>query len=1363
MQETRWRWIAGGLAVGWACLAGAADTVEEAQRVLWLSSVTDGVYSDAANWTGGELPANGIDGKYGLINFRSCDVTVRAPAGGLTENSGTIFFGGGATAHTLTLDTRGTFWEKKALKSVNDWWGSPFAIRLDGGHVFNFEGLNKVPEATVWKFQDALFTWTSTFQNAQRFDLHSGTFLFGRDLYLGSEGGAVDFVIHPEAQLLADGASFQQRGNARTTTTFLGGRHALQDLSLKDANSARGTTWVVLTNDAFVAVKGALQLGNRNSQNPSGRGRGVLDLYGTSRMDVTNGVYLGAGDKAIANLCNQGDLTLHDTATVYAHQNAYVGYTQCSTGVVTVADHAVLRTRETGASVYLGSTSNAVGRAVVQDDGQLLCGGVLRLGADGNGSTGFLTVKDRGYVTVGLQTGHWLTLGSGGGAAYGRLEMMDNAVLQLGGGSVELTLGGAQAKAEVVLSGQAQLLGSASTSVTNRSSTPGATSLALADQAVLSVRKIAGGDPATGEPSLLLSADGGILKVSGTTPPPVPYLSGCQATLGAGGLTLDADGRDVVLDQAFEATSAAATFTKAGTGTLTVRRNSTHPRTHVAAGCLAFAAGATRFGGTLDFAPGARLALPEEGCLAADAITFAGELYLEVPATFEPGADRAFLQLKTPLTADQLAHVVVVNAERGKTYAVSADADGTLRLAVAAAEAGAKTWVGASGASWRAAANWDPAAVPTANDDVTVAASTTIAVDGPAAAGTLAAGEGAAVKVAGEGPLQLVTGVDAAAGAAVELAAPVLGVGGTFEKSGPGELTVSGDNAVSMQSGWRLTGGRTVFASEAAFGADLADAAALALSNNTVRYAGAAPATVRRPLKLLGELPCVFDVAGDLTFADFKVSFAQKDAGLVKTGAGALTLAVPSGTTHLSVWGSAPRKGNADVVGAFAPSAAGEVTGWNGAGQLSVLDGRVAIVGAGKASSTVRQEHHGSIGGSAWKATAAPELYLKDVTFVQGSGSGFHMVMDQQTAVGSPASRLVLDNADMTCNGLYVGVNKVLGNAETVRPVLAVTNGTLNATWSLAIPSETAGLAPIVRVGAGGKISRVSGTTTGGLVFRRALDARFEDGGLLEVAAPQCFRFSSTATGEVVFARGGGMQVSRFLAQNTDTPAALVFDGGFAAFTGNDLVSAGTPAMTTLRAEAGGGELRVGAGVSHTLALPLVGEGTFTKTGAGTLVLTNDLKLTATTVAGVETYSFEETGATTPKLANAGGLAIAEGTVRCVAGAAPATARVSGVGTLSGAFTAFTVAVKPGATEGLTFSDLSVEKVTADFGQGDEAAGLPSGTRAVVATLGDGAPAFGAVAWRGAHAGKGRMVRITCEGQTVVATVTSGGTVLLLR
>ena len=473
---------------------------------------------------------------------------------------------------------------------------------------------------------------------------------------------------------------------------------------------------------------------------------------------------------------------------------------------------------------------------------------------------------------------------------------------------------------------------------------------------------------------------------------------------------------------------------------------------------------------------------------------------------------------------------------------------------------------------------------------------------------------------------------------------------------------------------------------------------------------------------------------------------------------------VPSGTTTLSVLTASPRKGNVDVTGVFAPSAAGEVTNWDGAGQFSVLDGCVEIVGAGKTASTVKQEHQGSIGGSGWSSATAPELRLRDVRFEQGSGSGFHLLIDQQTVAGSKGARLVLDNADMTCNGLYVGFNKKNGNAETVCPSLAITNGTLDIAWQLNIPSDGgSGMAPVVRVGAGGLIRRKSTTVAGGVWFSHTLDARFEDGGTLEVDLPQCVYFGGSAQGEVVFARGGGLTTSRFLALNGTTKAALVFDGGFAAFTQNDGISAGTPTATCLRADAGGGELRVGAGVSHALALPLTGTGTFTKTGAGTLVLTNDLAITESHDANwTKIFSFEETGVTTPKLVNAGGLVIAEGTVRCVAGTVPERTRVAGTGTLSGVFTSLTLAVEPGATEALTFADLTAQTVFVDFGVAADAAPLPVGTRTAVAHL-DDAARFGAMAWKGGSVGAGRLVTFTCEEQTVVATVTSGGTMLILR
>ena len=1369
MDMTGRTWTLGLLALGTVLAARADDPLGAGKRVAWLATVTDGVYSDAANWTDGELPANGADGKYGVISFQQNDVTVRAPAEGLVENSGTIFLGAGAGRHTLTLDTRGTFWRKTGVKSVNDWWCSPFAANVGGQHVFNFENCAKNVENTdpVWEFADALFTWTSEAATRQTFDLLSGTFTFSKNLYLGSVGGTVDFFIHPGARLESGAwAEFQQRGNAHTTTTVLGGRHTLANLVLKDGSSDGGSTWFVLTNDATVAVRGSLQLGARSNRYQNGLSHGLLDLFGTSRMEVTYAVSLGAGLESVPNLRNQGTITLHDAATFYADNKTFVGHTQCATGIVTVAGDAAYLTRSTasgGGSVSLGVGSNAVGRLVVQNDGRFACGGELELGS-GPYATGVMTVKNRGRVTCGLETGNWLTLAKGAESAFGRLEMADDAVLTLGDWAcVEMTYGSAAARAEIALAGRARLEGGQWSYVTNKCPTAGAASISLADEAVLSMRAVFGAIPGTEKAGLGLAADGGTLVAAGAGLLPVPYLSGCRATLGARGLTFDTGRHDVVIDQAFTAADGApeATFTKTGPGTLTVRRNSDHPCTHVAAGRLAFEADATRFGRRLSFARGVCLVLPEEGCLTADEIAFDGELCLMAPAASALGTPRAVLKLTKPLTDQQLAHLVVVNGEDGKAYAFTGAEDGTVSLTVTEATAGARTWTGAAGTSWHEEENWDPAAVPTGGDDVTVAASATLAVADPAAVRSLTVGAGASVAVTGEGPIQVGAGVDVPAGASLDWAVPLLGVGGTFEKRGAGQLTVGGDQGATMQNDWRLVGGRTVFTSAAALGADTTSAAALTLSNNTFRYTGEA-AEVRRPVTLLGELPCVFDIVGDLTFRDFRMAFAQGDAGLVKTGEGTLTLQVPFGTTTLSVLTASPRKGNVDVTGWFAPSDAGEVTNWDGAGQFSVLDGCVEIVGAGKAVSTVNQEHQGSIGGSGWSSATAPELRLRDVTFVQGGGGGFHLLMDQQTAAGSKGARLVLDNANMKCNGLDIGFNKVNGNAETVRPELTITNGTLEITWQLRVPVNS-GMAPVVRVGAGGRIHRTGPTQSGGVWFSHTLDARFEDGGTLEVSLPQCVYFGDSAQGEVVFARGGGLTTSRFLALNGKTEAALVFDGGFAAFTQDGGISAGTPTATCLRADAGGGELRVGAGVSHALALPLTGTGTFTKTGAGTLVLTNDLKITESHDANwTKIFSFEETGVTTPKLVNAGGLVVAEGTVRCVEGTVPERTRVAGTGTLSGVFTSLTLAVEPGATEALTFADLTAQTVFVDFGVAADAAPLPVGTRTAVAHL-DDAARFGAMAWKGGSVGAGRLVTFTCEEQTVVATVTSGGTMLILR
>ncbi len=130
---------------------------------------------------------------------------------------------------------------------------------------------------------------------------------------------------------------------------------------------------------------------------------------------------------------------------------------------------------------------------------------------------------------------------------------------------------GGTSRAELVLSGNAQFLGGTGSMVTNKSTVAGNTSISLSSNALLSVRAVYGGT----------------LAVAGTSKPPVPFMSGCVATLGADGLTLDSKGFDVTLDQDFTAAggAASAAFTKTGFGRLTRDARLLPPADRPRAGC----------------------------------------------------------------------------------------------------------------------------------------------------------------------------------------------------------------------------------------------------------------------------------------------------------------------------------------------------------------------------------------------------------------------------------------------------------------------------------------------------------------------------------------------------------------------------------------------------------------------------------------------------------------------------------------------------------------------------------------------------------------------------------------------------------
>ncbi len=1344
--------VLGAAACG-AALTAAADRIDSTHRVAWLTSVTNGVYNDAANWTNGEVPANGIDGKYGVIDFRNADITVRAPEGGFTDNSGTIFLGGGSEKHTLTLDTRGTSWTKSGVKAGHNEWVVTFGLDYQNHKALTLTGCittNNTDE--IWSFSDGLLTWASD-STSQEFDLLSGTFAYNKPISIGdmSSGGKMTFRVHPEATFkYTSKQNFSIYGKTPTEVVFLGGNSILYSIWIAHMNTPKGSVaHLVLTNDTSLTTGDAMVGASDN-----GYTRGAIDAYGTSSLNVDSHMRLGtcwnfkkypdaSNPDKYSN--NHGELTLHDQATAYVKTTLHVGYSNSSTGLVVVADNAAFTMGKDNGATYIGAWTNAYGRVTVQDNGTFTYYQAMTLGSD-DAASAVLEVKDSGRVVA------------------------------------------AGAKATIA---------SASTK-------SGVSEIRLSDSGVLTAVGIVGSASAE-SPILAVNANGGTIAVADGLTPSSPFMSGCVVTLGANGLALDDTGKSITIDQSFTDGDSAGAFTKTGSGTLTVARNSSHAKTVVAKGTLCFGAGVTQFGKNLDFKRGTALAFADgASCVEADSLTFDTRLNVILPSNLALGTAHNLIKLATPLTEDQAASILVSGGASDRVYTFSTAADGTLSVTPRAYAPTSVSWTGAAGTGkWNDAGNWSTSATPGAGDAVTLPTTATITVAGVGVADTLTVGAAADVALSGDGALQVASGAAVPEGASLGIGVALLGTSGTFTKSGAGALTVSGDNASEMNKTWNLEGGTTTFASDAAIGADIADADAIAVSNCTFRYTGEKAATTARPVTLTSALPSVFDIVGDLTFDNFKIAYTAQPSGysnaegiFVKTGKGALTLNLPEGSTTLGQYGwKSQSKDRVDQwQTAWAPTAAGETTNVVGVGQFAVLDGRCEIVGQGKDKTTLSSLCMVEVGGCSWKAETAPEVVLRKLSASWSNTGGKKVELDPYATASHPGSRLVLDDADLTVlGGIYVGGNRYNPNGETpetIHPVIAVTNGTMLIKGWVSIPNNgvAGNCSPTVRVGKGGVIRHQPDETTKvpGYQSEKPFflgcrqDLWVEDGGLLEVATRQQLMFNGEASGALHFTRGGGLVTTRIVTVAPEKPSAgtgdplmMILDGGFIEFTKDGAISAnyGERMVPSIRVDAGGGELRVGAGVTHALSMPITGEGALTKTGAGTLVLTNDLGFAGTdekNISGSDSegfpiYTYTELGTTKRALANKGGLVVAEGTLVASAGMVPDGTTVSGSGTLSGTFGTLNMSIAPGTTTGLTFKDFTATKVYVDMGVKDTDTPPKAGTETVIAKLADPS-AFNARLWKVKNAGAGYKAVLSCsEDGVVTATTTCNGLMLIIR
>jgi len=935
----------------------------------------------------------------------------------------------------------------------------------------------------------------------------------------------------------------------------------------------------------------------------------------------------------------------------------------------------------------------------------------------------------------------------------------------------------------------------------------------------------------------VLYADGGTIA-SMATPVDEPLVTTLdEALLGERGLTLDTTMKDAVVNQVF--TDAAADVTgrvvKVGNGTLKVAANSTHGETVVAGGTLVpSSASITQFGRSLVITNGAlfslagapttftaeRLTLGSDnsrGILAldpGDVITITGANGLTVGRGFircdsvvSQAGTTTFFRLANGATVDpaELAKLRVLNG--ASEYEYTFEVDGSdIKLKVAAWEMTATTWTGAASGDWSTAGNWNPS-LPAASTEATFpanAANKTIAVSADAKAQALLVQD--AYTFNGEDPLQ-VSRVAATAGtttfnaglspsssflaepsdgATIVLAGGIDSLGGSlfFSKAGSGLLSLP-VASFDWAGDWILSGGTTRASVANALGPTVDLAAVLTVGAGTLAFAEVEQDYTRNVTFAAGAARgAVLDTE---VAATLRGRFTASSGGLVKTGAGALTLSGELGghTLALDDMGSGSnRDPDADII----LPANGDGPEKTGLGGFSVLEGKVRLEGTGAdASKTVFTQKQFTLIGGRHAATVNPELEVANCTFQEGD-SGRHLLVGgttpPTTAALAPTLRVV-ENGVVSCDTLRVGTKgHSNGSQLIVTPTLALTNGTVSTSFAAKFGvSGDNKIVSTLRIGTNGVLRLPTTSSSAAIAMDGNLDGEIADGGLLTMpnAGSQGLSFGNATIGQLRLVRGGRLTVQKITSSTwaNGSTFELDFDGGVLELTGantNSVVF--RPETRPVHLAGAGAEFVVAAGKRHSWHLPVTGAAPFVKSGAGELVIGTGLQLTTTAgvAAAADFVPACWTGLTTVKegtltLATGGAtntlaVKVESGATLTVAGSQTLGA-ITGAGTVTGTNATETLAcglsVPWGevAPDRLTFANVALRNVTVDF-NAPAGESYKSGTVIPVATLGTGATADLAT-WKGVNAGPLFVTEFSQADGVVYGKVRASGMTLILR
>ena len=603
-------------------------------------------------------------------------------------------------------------------------------------------------------------------------------------------------------------------------------------------------------------------------------------------------------------------------------------------------------------------------------------------------------------------------------------------------------------------------------------------------------------------------------------------------------------------------------------------------------------------------------------------------------------------------------------------------------------------------------------------------------------------------------------------GKTLSLGGPLVGSGTELVKAGSGLLTVSGSNP-DFYGSFMSRGGIFAVDNVGAFGPAGDICFPLILGGGTFRYTGQDEAVFDGGLTISASAKkqlAILDNVGDMTFK----SVQHVQGGFIKTGVGTLTFDLPEGTYTMGSNAADEQLFNTGSVNL--PANGNSPTNLTGLAGVTILEGTMKVVGAGRDKTTLQTLNH-PILGSDYRAQKAPVLWVEDARFNFGSGSRSG-ALGLDLRAGDPTPAIALTNAMFWADNATFGRYSFSGNE---RVVITMKDSEFYGHYNAQIGSGTVS----VTIDADNSQMHSNGMV-GWNIQAKTLDADFHgaeaelgsfDTSTVNNNSAGRFIVYNQVTGQLKFRDGATWKTTRGVNMNNST-LDVVFDGGryeIAAHTvETNLTSSWNAVADTGFTTTGAGmEIAICEGSTHSFNFPIKGAGGVVKTGLGTFELVAAraegeklLQYTGGTVVSNGTFvidgSLVADGAKSFEVVEGAILDLNETTLE---GATIAGAGVVTNGTLSAATIAYDEDALP------TFSDVAFSgTLFVDFGKSaDDPLDMAAAKAGIVVAHYTGeAPANLRV--KSVNTGIERArTAVVCEGGDVIAKMTQSGFFVVIR